>query len=334
MKKQTSTPLCLDEQKQFSKENYRVLCQTEVLIPIFSRDWWLDAVCSDAWDVCLVEKGGVIVASMPYHLTKTRLGMKVLSHPNLTQTLGPWLRQSGAKYANRLGQEKELLTELIDQLPEFDYFNQNWHHVNTNWLPFYWSGFQQTTRYTYILPDISDLDKVWAGFRENIRGDIRKASNRFKLRVRNDLSMDEFLSLNIQTFARQGMDLPYSNEFLNRIDTACLANNARQIFIAEDEQGRHHAGVYIIWDQNSAYYIMGGGDPELRSSGATSLCMWEAIKFASTVTRSFDFEGSMMEPIERFVRAFGAIQTPYFSISKTTSRYLRIRNLLSGLVQS
>ena len=50
-----------------------------------------------------------------------------------------------------------------------------------------------------------------------------------------------------------------------------------------------HAGVYIVWDSNSAYYIMGGGDPELRSSGATTLCMWEAIKFSASVTACFDF---------------------------------------------
>ena len=62
--------------------------------------------------------------------------------------------------------------------------------------------------------------------------------------------------------------------------------------------------------------------------------MWEAIQFASTVTQRFDFEGSMMEPVEKFFRAFGATQTPYFSISKTPSRLLKtaifLRELLRG----
>ena len=34
--------------------------------------------------------------------------------------------------------------------------------------------------------------------------------------------------------------------------------------------------------------------------GATSLLMYESIKFASTKVDCFDFEGSMIEPIERF----------------------------------
>lgn len=38
---------------------------------------------------------------------------------------------------------------FIDNLPKFDYFNMNFHYSITNWLPFYWRGFKQTTRYTY-----------------------------------------------------------------------------------------------------------------------------------------------------------------------------------------
>src|SRR5260370_7073664 len=88
------------------------------------------------------------------------------------------------------------------------------------------------------------------------------------------------------------------------------------MFFAEGPEGRIHAAVYIIWDDRSAYYLMGAADPELRNSGATSLLLWEAIQFAATVTRSFDFEGSMIESIERFFRAFGAKQKPYFHISR------------------
>lgn len=69
---------------------------------------------------------------------------------------------------------------------------------------------------------------------------------------------------------------------------------------------------------------MGGSDPDLRNSGANSLCMWEAIKFASTATKAFDFEGSMIEPVERFFRAFGARQKPYFQISKINSPFVKI----------
>ena len=311
-----------------NKERYRHFCLENTSLPIFSKDWWLDAVCDESWNVCLIENAGVVLASMPYHLYRNRLGMTIIAQPPETQTLGPWLRPSDAKIANRLGQEKDLLTELIDQLPAFSHFEQSWIHTNTNWLPFYWRGFKQTTRYSYRLPDLSNLDTIWSGFRENIRKEIRKAKDRFSLKVRTDLSIDDFLVLNEKTYERQGQPLPYSKSFIRRLDEACKTKCSRAIFIAVDAVGRHHAGVYIVWDQQSAYYLMGGGDPELRASGAASYCMWEAIQFAATKTKSFDFEGSMIESVERFFRAFGAIQTPYFLISKTPSRLLRARQAL------
>ena len=60
-----------------TKKKYRKFCKTQSSIPIFSKDWWLDAVCGeDNWDVVLVEKGEEISASMPYYLKR-----KYYHHP-------------------------------------------------------------------------------------------------------------------------------------------------------------------------------------------------------------------------------------------------------------
>ncbi len=222
------------------------------------------------------------------------------------------------------------MTALIDQLPSCDYFLQNFHYSVTNWLHFHWRGFNQTTRYTYVIEDLVDMVAVWKEFLENIRCDIRKAQK--QVTIKSDLDLETFLDVNALTFQRQGHALPYSRELVRRLDGVCAEHNARRIFYAQDSSGRIHAAIYIVWGENSAYYIMGGGDPELRNSGATSLCMWEAIQFAAGVTRKFDFEGSMIEPVERFFRAFGAKQVPYFSISKTNSR-LPLLKQAAGLIK-
>lgn len=310
-----------------ARDQYRRLCAVEPTIPLFSRDWWLDAaVGSDNWDVAVVEKDGVIQASMPYAVRKNAWAT-VLYQPPLTQTLGPWIRPSTAKRANRYGRQKDLMEALIARLPKYDHFEQNWHYSQTNWLPFYWAGFRQTTRYTYVLPDVSDSDSLWAGVRENIRTDIRKAQNRNVLRVRDDIGIDEFLRLNHLIFSRKGMPMPYSDALVRRLDEACAGRQCRKIWIAEAPDGRHHAGVYIVWSETSAYYLLGGLDPEVGNSGARSLCLWTAIRHAATVTRAFDFEGSMVEAIERYFRAFGAIQMPYFALRRTPS--LRFRTWLA-----
>ena len=92
---------------------------------------------------------------------------------------------------------------------------------------------------------------------------------------------------------------------------------ARAMLFACDEADRVHAVAYVVCDRRSAYYLMGGGDPQLRTSGASSLLLWEAIS-QSRAASVFDFEGSMLRPVERFFRAFGGRQAPYLHISRTT----------------
>jgi hypothetical protein len=308
-------------------EKYRIFCAEETSIPFFSRPWWLDAVCGvDNWNVVLVEKSGHICASLPYYQPRPNH----LAMPPLTQTMGPWIRRSTAKYARQLAQQKDILTQLIDQLPAFDSFQQNFHYSISNWLPFYWKGFNQTTRYTYVLEKLVDPDAIWNGFLDNIRSDIRKA--RKIVSIKSDLNIEAFLDLNALTFQRQGRELPYNRDLVRRLDIACSEQHARRIFYAQDDDGLLHAAVYLVWDENSAYYLMGGGNPGLRNSGATSLCMWKAIQFASRVTRKFDFEGSMIESVERYFRAFGAKQIPYFSISKNNSK-LAIMRQAAGMIK-
>lgn len=310
---------------------YRKLCEDEPSIPLFSQAWWLDAVAEGKWNVALVKAGDEIMASMPY-VTSTKYQKNFITQPALTQTLGPWIRSTNAKYANRLSREKDLMESLIVQLPDYVYFSQNWDYSQSNWLPFFWKGFKQTTRYTYRIDALNDEKKLWDELLPNIRTDIKKASNREGLTVRTDLDIDSFYKLNSLVFQRQGKNVPYTFHFIQKLDEAAAVRNQRRIFIAEDKQGRHHAAVYLVWDDNSAYYLMGGSDPALRKSGATSLCMWEAIRFASTVTNSFDFEGSMLEPVERFFRSFGAIQTPYHNVSHTPSRILRLAKSLKEMM--
>jgi hypothetical protein len=291
---------------------------------LFQEPWWLDAVAEGEWDEALVKRGGQIAARLPF-VRKTRLGRTWLLQPKLTPCLGPWLRSSTAKFANRLAEEKELMQELIDALPPFDLFHQSFAPEITYWLPFYWRGFSQTTRYTYRLADLTDLASLWAGVRHNVRREIRKA--RKNVNVRTDLDIDCFTRVWALTFARQGTRLPVSTELLHRLDLACEKNKCRKMFFAEDAQGKIHAGAYIVWTADCAYYLMAGGDPDLRSSGAGSLVTWEAISFASTVSRQFDFEGSMLEPVERFFRTFGGRPVGYFAVTKLS----RQMKFLAGL---
>jgi hypothetical protein len=284
---------------------------------VFEQPWWLDSVAPGAWSEVVVRRGGEVVARLPY-VRRRRLGLMTILQPPLTQTLGPWLAASNCKYARRLDTEKKLLAQLIALLPPFDVFRQSFSTTLTNWLPFYWTGFQATVQYTYRIEDLSDLDRVQSDFQEHIRRSIRKALR--MVEVIDDGPLDDLLRLDAQTYARQGRRTPHSNDLVRRIDSACAERGARRILAAVDARGRTHAVLYVVWDDRTLYALIDARDAELSASGANTLLYWEAIQLAARVSRVFDFEGSMIEPVEHFFRGFGGRQIPYFRISKARLR--------------
>jgi hypothetical protein len=284
---------------------------------IFQTGWWLDAVAPGNWRLLEVRKGDHVVATMPVVL-KRKYGRSGIVMPPLTQFLGPWLAppEAGTKYPTWLGQQKELFGALIDALPACDYFSQKFHPEIHNWQPFYWRGFSATVRYTYILEGMTDLDTVMSGFQENIRRDIRKAEKAVTVEVADGVS--ELMEVSRKSLARAGHALPYSPQMLERVHAVLRERNAGRVLVARDKQGAVHAAMLYCWDDRCTSYVIGGGDPQLRNSGATSLLKWHAIQHAAALNGTFDFEGSMIEAVERFVRAFGGRQVPYFHVTRSS----------------
>jgi GNAT acetyltransferase-like protein len=291
--------------------------ETRCANAIFQQPWWLDALAPGRWDEATVERNGRVVARLPY-VVRGRRPLRVLTMPPLTQTLGPWVEPSTAKPAHALAEEIELLAALEAALPAADAFVQQFSPTMLNALPFYWAGYSLELQYTYRLDGLRSEEALWDGLRGNIRREIRKARKRVE--VRDDLGLDRFHAVWAKTFARQGLEPPASLAELVRLDAACAARDARAMLFAQDEEDRTHAVAYAVWDEHAAYYLLGGGDPELRTSGASSLLMWESILRARAVTDVFDFEGSMLQPVERFFRGFGSRQAPYLRVSRTSGR--------------
>jgi hypothetical protein len=76
----------------------------------------------------------------------------------------------------------------------------------------------------------------------------------------------------------------------------------------------------FVWDQERVYYLVGGNDPDLRSTGGSSLVLWDGIRLAGSLGLRFDFEGSMIKPIEKFFRGFGGPPEPYLHVTDTSRR--------------
>lgn len=295
---------------------YNELCQYENTIPIFSRAWWLNTVCDFNWDIALVEKNGEIVGSMPYYINK-KYFFTLLEMPSFTQIMGCWIKNN-----NSLSYEKKIMTELIKKLPGFDYFDQNFHYSITNWLPFYWNGFKQTTRYTYVIEDLSNLDGVFNNFSHSKRKNIKKAEKQVEIRF--DLSAKRFYDNHKMTLAKQGQTILYDYGSFVKLYNMAYKNKSAKTIYAIDKDNNIHSAMFFIWDENSAYNLISTIDPDFRNCGSSSLLIKEIIRYVSEFTKCFDFEGSMIENVEQSFRRFGAVQKSYFQITKCNSRLLKV----------
>lgn len=304
------------------KDTYRELCEKEDSIPLYSQAWWLDCVCGKSgWEVVLQESGGHIVGALPY-VIKKKFGFVVLSMPTYTQTLGVWVRSAQGKRCKKFSKEKSIVESLINQLPKHNVFFQAFHSSFKNWMPLYWMGFEQTTKYSYVIENLQDTAGVWKEVNENIRTDVRKAEK--TLRVHSEGSVADFYQLLTLTYERQGQAPPQRSETLDKIINTAISRGSGKLFFAQDNDSKFHSAVFIVWDANSAYYLASGADPELRNSGAGSFCLWEAIKFSATVTKEFDFEGSMVPGIEKYFRSFGGVARPYSRIARYSNPLLAL----------
>ncbi len=279
---------------------------------LFLKSWWLQAACGQARVLGYFEAGRLI-AGIPLHYER-RLGLRLCCMPKLTQTLGVVIAPLPGKRVAVESRETEILDAFAARLAREPVFVQAFHPASRNWLPFYWRGFTQTTYYSYILDDLTSLNRLWDELAPVRRTNIRKARG-LGLKVR-ECGPEEVYAASQQTFGRQGRGSPYRLEYLERLYRAARAHNGGVCLCVEDREGKVHAASFFVWDSTHGYYLTGGHDPALSSSGGGVLLMWSLIEFASAHTAVFDFEGSMHRPIEASFRSFGAARVGYHLIVK------------------
>jgi Acetyltransferase (GNAT) domain len=316
------------------KEKYLFFCQTETTIPIFMQPWWLDVVCQKGkWGVFLFEKNNEIVAASTYFLCQ-KAGLTYMVQPPLTPYSGIWWQE---KLFNKKYQQyhhvKTILNQWIAQFPNVTFFQQQYHYNLTDWQPFYWQGFQQTTRYTYILNLLQGAEQLFSHFHDTTKRKIRKATDRnleiLRFESETDTTVfDTFYHLNTLTFQKQGLKNPIHPALFKRLDAVLKEKQQRTIYLARDAAGRYYATLYLVYDSKTAYYLAGGVDTSILNNNALFLLLWKAIQDAAQRVPTFDFEGSMLPQIEPIFRSFGATQMPYFRIFKAKNRFWALANAI------
>ncbi|NLI72968.1 MAG: methicillin resistance protein [Bacteroidales bacterium] len=308
-------------QLQSNKEKYRLFCETHRDVPLFLQPWYMDAVCkkNDWWKVFLYEKNNEIRGVFVCYFTR-KAGIKFIIQPMFTQYNGIWLIYDETMSAEeKLSFEKKAITNLIQQLDNtgFDYLNQNFPPNFQNWLPLFWQGYKQSTRYSYRISDISNPDVCFKNFSYAKQKQIRKAGK--KLHVSFEMSGEEFYNHLSDYFKARNENVIFSKNLFLKFYDACEKRNQGTVISVVDAEGTVHAALFVVWDANSAYNLISSIHPLHKSSGGSTLVVFEAIKYFSNIVPVFDFEGSMEKNIENSFSQFGTEQLSYFNIKKYNS---------------
>jgi len=299
---------------------------------IFAQRWWMEIVTHGQGRLLGCFDGDRLIAGMPIWPCRS-LGVMRLRQPPLTPYWGPLFRPLEGKPLTQTGAGMQILRALAEALSPWSDIVMQWHHSLSNWMPFYWKGFTQTTRYTYRYPDMSDLARI-ANNRQNTIGQKLRRAERDGLHLEDMIDPVIAARLNRLSMARQGVD---SSEEIQRfwpeLTREALARHCLFTTAAIDEAGEIHSAAAMVWDNRCAYGILSGVEPRFRGSNAGTLIMWREIEYAATVAPEFDFEGSMVEGVEQFYRSFGGELCPYLLVTRSDSFRLNLARKVQSMAR-
>jgi len=179
--------------------------------------------------------------------------------------------------------------------------------------PYYWNHFKVIPHVTYILSLKGSVDNLFENLTSEKRKSIRKAE-KDGLLVRRTGNMREVTDLVLKTFARsrQKAHSAYLHSILFE-----FAGPANSFAYVAEQNGVLIGCTFCVHDATTAYYLFGGYDELNAHHGAGVSCMWRSILHAKEVgLQDFDFEGSMVEGVEKYFREFGGDLVPYYTVQK------------------
>lgn len=271
----------------------------------------METVCKGKqWDVLLSEHNGTIVGALPY-LCGSKLGLRFVLQPELTQFSGPWLHP-GLTFDEQI----PVLTDLADQLDamHLSLFCQKFAPSVTNWLPFYWKGFSETTRYTYRFDPLEPIDVLMAKAQPQRRK--RMELLRQQCTLDKSISAEEFASFHNSYYLRKSGRNLLAPSTVERVCATALAHDNALLYGLRDNEGNLQVADFVVYDRLCAHSLMSGMSTDAPRN-STTLIFWHLMDDLYGKTEAFDFEGSMDPGIEQFFRSFGARQTPLHCVYRS-----------------
>ncbi len=287
---------------------------------IFHRHEWLAATAHPISYLVCRDKTNEIVAGLPL-IERPIAWYKRYSSPLYTPYVGVLVKSSHTNKTFTNNTENKLrLVTLLQALPTADWLYFALDYDITDTQPFHWFGFKTNIIYTYRLTQGQSLEAIWDQMEPNRRNRIRKAI-RDGITVSTTEDIEVLLNFDKMVFSRQG--LPYNNSnYIRRLWGAIQSMGQGAIYVAKDANGQPVAAHMNVWDSHTTYNLIGGRDHSRQDVGADPLVIWYGIQECVKRGHTFDFEGSTIPRVERFVRSWGGQLHAIITMERITSKPL------------
>jgi hypothetical protein len=159
------------------------------------------------------------------------------------------------------------------------------------------------TYYNHVLSLSRDEQKIFSGFRDSTKRNVRKAlAEGVKTEICNSLeSMKEFYRLNCMTRKQHGLP-PQPFNFFQKVHDDIISKSLGFVVLAS-HSGENIAGAVYFHFGDKAVYKYGASDRAHQHLRANNLVMWEAIKwYCQNGCKSFCF--GRTEPENQGLRQF------------------------------
>ncbi|MEE9438607.1 MAG: hypothetical protein V3V14_06365 [Saprospiraceae bacterium] len=290
-----------------SKFKYIQFIKTEY-VPVFYRDWYLDAVTDKNWDVVIVEKNNRISGAYIYSLS-SKLGIKYILNPQLCPYTGPIFFQKN--------NQSDILVDMLSQLPKHVLIIQDYWHQNV--LGDVTVTNLKRKKHTYIIDKRVKSEELSKKLSNDYRRKIKKATKKLTYNEIDDFEL--MINFAIKSFDRKKVNFPYQKSLCMAMDKAVIQYGKRKIVKCTDEDDNIVAMGYFLSDNNWVYNLINAVTTDYRHNGM-NLIIWNEIEAALKNGKSFDFEGSMIPGVENFYKRFCGQKTAYCSYGYSKNKII------------
>ena len=280
--------------REINKEKWDLLVDKFAKGLPYAYSWYLDAVCEE-WNVIIYKD---YEAGFAFQI-KNKFGLPYSLHPFLVQQLG--------FFGNDISVFNKILSLIETKVFHYHYQLNHFNKIDNNLL--------SETKVNYELQLNKSSEDIKKLYKTNNKRNLKKAkANNISVTIEYKLRPTDIEF--IQKYSKVDFDHTRFNQFLQLMKNA-NSENALEIYRAEIEN-ELMAMVIFIKNKTRSVYLMAINNKAGQDKKANFLLVDSFITNNANSNIILDFEGSNIEGIARFYAGFGAVETNYQLIKKTS----------------